>query len=153
MEEVRAPIEYKQECLVESPRPTRPKIRSRKNNPMDETQIAETILNDDMERILMESQMEYLRLMKEQEELEQERRREIFGKFTNIRNQLKRIGKYDKPIQEVYELMIPMIDQYCENSTSPILLDLETYNMIFRNLKTIRLHKDDMELIHEMIRF
>jgi hypothetical protein len=167
MEEVRAPMEFKQERLVDSfhelQKPTRRKynLRRRKNTDVttenslnDDSQIAEAILNDDMERILIESQMEYVNLkMKEKEELqlEKEKRREIFDKFTNIRNQLKRIGKYDKDIQQVYELLIPMIDRYCEDTSVSISLDSETYHMILRNLKTIRLKKEDEELVHKMI--
>ena len=96
MEEVRPPMEFKTERLIDPPRRGRP----RKNNTRssNENELADSLLQLDLEDVLRQSRIEYDKKQIEEEQ----RRQETFAKFENIRFQMKRIGRLDKEIQGLY---------------------------------------------------
>jgi len=73
-------------------------------------------------------------LVKEYNE-ETKRRTELFKDFLfNI----NKIGKFDKEIGEIYNILDPIIESYCGQFIQTCELDEETYNNIFNTLKKIR---------------
>ena len=173
-EEIRDPIEYKYERLADTEmKPYLRKNRREKNydenldksirNSMivnvSEEQIIDDILNRDLEQMMLQSQLEYIDQLQKANEKEKDEERirsiklkENLEKFSNIRTQLKRIGRLDKDIQKLGELLEPIIDIYCENNTQVFELDKETYTFILKNIKSIRLKQTDIDLIQSIIK-
>lgn len=67
--------------------------------------------------------------------LESKKRNEI---FKNFRFNLNKVGKFDKKVREIYDIIDPIIDLYCDQRIETCELDRETYNKIFNILKEIR---------------
>ena len=146
---IRAPIEYKYEQLVEPGRRPRGRPRTRASIKED-NEITEDILNIDIENALRQSRIEYEQKCREEEE-RRENRIELLSKFKNILHQLKRIGAYDKDIQNLNLLLVPIIEQYCETLGQTVSIDKETYDMIVKNIRSIRLKPEETELVLGMI--
>jgi hypothetical protein len=74
------------------------------------------------------------KLLKEYNE-ESNRRREIFRDF--LLN-LNKISRFDKEVREIYEIIEPIIDSYCNQYIELCELDEKMYDKIFGMLKKIR---------------
>jgi hypothetical protein len=167
-EEVRVPIEYKYERLVDMEvKPYKNKRGKSKDENLDkaiensmiinisEEQIIDDILRRDMEEMVLRSQEEYLEQLKkekEEERIKSERRKNNISKFSNIRTQMKKIRRFDADIQKLSDIIEPIIDIYCEDDTKIFELDYDTYAFIIKNLKTIRLNNYDLELVKGIIK-
>ncbi len=173
-EEVRAPMQFKSERLVDTEiKPYFRKNRRGKNRDenldksirnsmmvnVSEEQIIDDILNRDMEQMLLQSQLEYVDQLqkaheKEMEEarIQSERVKENIEKFSNIKIQLKRIGRLDKDIQKLNEMIDPIIDIYCEDDKRIFEFDKQTYTFIMKNIKSIRLKQTDLDLLQSIIK-
>jgi hypothetical protein len=139
MEDIRQPDQYKTEQLVG------PVTRSAKKV-MDELELAiqQSLLiyeNDLFEK----QQIEHIQ--REHELDERNRRKELRSKFTNIFQQLKRVSKYDKDIETTYTVIFPVIDMYCDGQIESCVFDDSTYDMIVKNLKTVRLKEGELDMI------
>jgi hypothetical protein len=66
---------------------------------------------------------------------ETNRRKSIFKEFLF---NLNKIGKFDKEVREIYDIIEPIIDSYCSQSIQSCEFDEETYDKIFIILKKIR---------------
>lgn len=66
---------------------------------------------------------------------ETKRRAEIFKEFLF---NLNKVGKFDKEIREIYNILDPIIESYCGQFIQTCELDGETYDKIFVILKKIR---------------
>lgn len=66
---------------------------------------------------------------------ETNRRTEIFKDFLF---NLNKIGKFDKEVREIYDILDPIIESYCSQIIQTCELDEETYDKIFIVLKKIR---------------
>lgn len=66
---------------------------------------------------------------------ESKRRKEIFKGF--LLN-LNKIRKFDNEVREIYDILDPIIDSYCDQFIETCELDVETYDKIFDTLKKIR---------------
>jgi hypothetical protein len=160
MDEVRAPMEFKAERLVE--RRGRPRKNSSRTRSSAENELADSILELDIEDALMKSMIEHESKLLEEErkkkeeqeqmELEKQRRQESFARFDNIRFQMKRVGKMDKEIQKLYEIIEPIIDNYCEDNNHISTFDSETYTMMIKNIRSIRLKKEEYDLLFSIIK-
>jgi hypothetical protein len=172
-EEIRDPINYKYEKLVDTEiKPYFRKNRRGKNRDenldksirnsmmvnVSEEQIIDDILNRDLEQMMLQSQLEYVEQLqkahekeKEEERIRSEKIKENLEKFSNIRSQLKRVGRLDKDIQKLSDIIEPIIDVYCEDNTKKFEFDKDTYEFIMKNLKTIRLKSIELELIQGII--
>ena len=120
----------------------------------EENEITEGILNLDIENAMRQSMLEFQeeenrKRLKEEEE--REKRLDTLSKFSNIRHQMKRVGAFDKDIQELNLLFGPLIEQYSENTNQVFTFDKNTYDMIMKNVRSIRLKKEELELIYSMI--
>jgi len=66
---------------------------------------------------------------------ETNRRTGIFKEFlVNI----NKIGKFDKEVREIYDIIDPIIESYCSQYIEVCELDEQTYDKIFNILKKIR---------------
>jgi hypothetical protein len=66
---------------------------------------------------------------------ETNRRTGIFKEFlVNIH----KIGKFDKEVREIYDIIDPIIESYCSQYIEVCELDEQTYDKIFNILKKIR---------------
>ena len=96
-------------------------------------------IEQQLEMALQESILEY---QKHQEELmkEREKRKHIFGDFMF---QICKIGKYDREIQNIHDMLEPLVTAYTNfNSNSFVFLDALAYDHVFDTLKQIRVGKD-----------
>lgn len=77
-----------------------------------------------------------------------ERRTNIFKNFLfNI----NKVGKFDNKIEEIYNIIDPIIDSYCGQFIDNCKLDKETYNKIFDTLKQIRNDKQAFDILKTII--
>jgi len=86
-------------------------------------------------------------LLKEYTE-ETKRRTEIFKDFLF---NLKKIGRFDKEIREIYEILDPIIESYCGQYIQTCELDKESYDKIFNTLKKIRINQLALETLKTII--
>ena len=61
--------------------------------------------------------------------------------------ELNRIRKYDIKMNEIYEIIEPIIDSYCGLIIEKCELDKETYFTIFNGLTKTRINIDNLKLI------
>lgn len=64
---------------------------------------------------------------------------------------IKRIGVFDKNIQEIYELIEYVIDSYCCGNIENYKYDKITYNKIFETLSKIRFSEFEINLLKSVI--
>ena len=81
-------------------------------------------------------------------EKEKIQRKEIFANFLF---DLNRIIRLDKDIKDVYEIIEPIIDAYCNQFIEICEFDEETYNKIFKVLSTIRIDKKCINILKTII--
>jgi len=75
-------------------------------------------------------------------------RKELFQKlFIDI----NKLVKFDKDIKEVYEIIDPVIENYCQKYIEIWETDEETYSKIFKTLSTIRTDKTAIERLRTII--
>ena len=75
-------------------------------------------------------------------------RKESFNKLLMDMNKLI---KFDKYIKETYEIIEPIIDNYCQKYIEVWETDKETYEKIFKTLSTIRSDKEAIEILKTII--
>lgn len=63
--------------------------------------------------------------------------------------ELNRIRNYDKKINNIYEIIEPILDSYCGLAFEECQLDNQTYNTIFNGLTKTRIN---MELLMSIIK-
>ena len=77
-----------------------------------------------------------------------ERRTNIFKNFLfNI----NKVRKFDKKIEEIYNILDPIIDSYCGQFIENCKLDKKTYNKIFDTLKQIRNDQQAFDILKTII--
>lgn len=79
---------------------------------------------------------------------ETDRRKELFKEFLF---NLGKIGRYDKEVREIYEIVDPIIDSYCGQFIETCELDGEMYDKIFNILKKIRNNQQALEILKTII--
>jgi len=79
---------------------------------------------------------------------ENNRRKDYFTKFLF---DLNKLGKIDKEIREIYEIIEPIIESYCSQYIQICELDIETYEKIFKLLGKIRTDKNAIETLKGII--
>ena len=71
-------------------------------------------------------------------------RKEIFGRFLL---DLNRIIRLDKDVKDIYEIIEPIIDGYCNQLIDICEFDGETYDKIFKVLSTVRTDKTCVDIL------
>ena len=123
-------------------------------NDYDDINRSEKEMND----ALYISMQEY----NKQQEVQSNYEEQIIQEFTTERNrrvelfkdflfQMHRIGMYDKEVREMYSILEPIIDSYCNQYIQSCELDIETHTKIFDIVKKIRNHLVILPLLEKII--
>jgi hypothetical protein len=64
---------------------------------------------------------------------------------------LIKIGKFDKEVREIYEILDPIIELYCKQYIQTCELDIETYDKIFDILKKIRNNQQVLDILKTIL--
>ena len=72
-------------------------------------------------------------------------------KFDKLLMDINKLIKFDRIIKEVYEIIEPIIYNYCQKYIETWETDEETYNTIFKTLSTLRTDKQAIELLKTII--
>ena len=75
-------------------------------------------------------------------------RRDIFREFLF---DLGKLIRFDKETKEIYEIIEPIIESYCDQFIEICELDEVTYDRIFKALKGIRTNKKNIELFAKLL--
>ena len=71
--------------------------------------------------------------------------------FYNLLFELNKLIKYDKEIKEIYEIIEPVIDAYCNQYIEYYEIDEITYNKIFKIIGTIRTNKNIVDALKNIL--
>ena len=75
-------------------------------------------------------------------------RREKFG---GLLLDINKLIRFDKDIKEIYEIIEPIIESYCNQYIEYVELDVDTYDKIFKVIGTIRTNKKNLENLKTII--
>jgi hypothetical protein len=98
--------------------------------------------------VLNEENDKYEEELIQQYKKETEERKNIFAKLLFEMNRLSRI---DKEVKEVYEMVEPIIESYCNQMIEVCELDDKTYEKIFHIISKIRINVQNIELLKSII--
>ena len=79
---------------------------------------------------------------------ETSRRNELFKDFLF---NLNKVGRFDKEVREIYEILDPIIESYCGQYIETCELDEESHDKIFNTLKKIRNNQQALEALKTII--
>jgi hypothetical protein len=77
-----------------------------------------------------------------------EEREKLFNPFCNS---LKKLAKYDKKIEEIFEIVNAIIESYCLGYLDHCEIDDVTYEKIFKELGNVRIDKNAVELLKTIL--
>ena len=103
--------------------------------------LEETITLNDLNKDFEEELIQKF----EKEKIE---RKEIFTKFLL---DLNRIIRLDKDVRDVYEIVEPIIDAYCNQIIYICEFDEETYDKIFKIISTVRTNQTCINILKTII--
>jgi hypothetical protein len=72
-------------------------------------------------------------------------------KFQQLLLDMNKLMRFDKDIKEMYEIIEPIIESYCNQYIEFVELDVDTYDKIFKVIGTIRTNKKNLDLLKEII--
>jgi len=136
-ENIRPPDEIKTEALLE-------------DNRSDYDKQLEEAIYVSMQEIRQQQEIHQQfeeQLLKEFTE-EIERRKEEFHPF--MANIVK-LCRYDPEVKDVYDIIEPIVESYCNQRVETCELDEETYDKIFKTLNKIRNDKHGLDLLKTII--
>jgi len=136
-EEIRAPDEVKRERLIDD-------NRCEFQKQMDEALYLSLQEIKNVEEI----NKKYEELIIQNYHNEINERREKFG---GLLLDINKLIRFDKDIKEIYEIIEPIIESYCNQYIEYVELDEETYDKIFKVIGTIRTNKKNIELLQKII--
>lgn len=73
------------------------------------------------------------------------------NKFASLLLDINKLLRFDKDLKEIYEIIEPIIDSYCNQYIEFLELDEITYDKIFKVLGTIRTNKSNIENLKTII--
>ena len=71
--------------------------------------------------------------------------------FKGLLFHMKRIACFDQNVKEIYEIIEPIIDAYCNQIIENCTIDQKTHERIFKTLSTIRTNKKSLKLLSMII--
>ena len=71
--------------------------------------------------------------------------------FRNLLFDLGKLIRFDKETKEIYEIIEPIIDSYCNQIIDNYEVDEITYDRIFKALKGIRTNKKNIERLANLL--
>ena len=109
--------------------------------------------DNDFDRIMKLSIEEFeLNEEKKIQEMIVNNRYENVKKYNDIKQRLQKVKSYDTINKDIYSTIISIIELYEANFIDTYVLDETSYNNIFALLKTIRLTKEELDLLHALIK-
>jgi hypothetical protein len=72
-------------------------------------------------------------------------------KFTKFLLELNKLIRFDKDVKEIYQIIEPIIEAYCNQFIEICEFDEVTYNKIFKTLSTIRIDQNCIDLLKNII--
>ena len=72
-------------------------------------------------------------------------------KFQQLLLDMNKLMRFDKDIKEIYEIIEPIIESYCNQYIEYVELDEDTYDKIFKVIGTIRTNKKNLENLKTII--
>jgi DNA repair exonuclease SbcCD ATPase subunit len=112
----------------------------------------------ELEKAIFLSMQENIQQQRQNQEYEDkvvnDYNKEIFErreKFKDLLFDLHKISKFDKNIKEIYEIIEPIIEAYCNQFIEYYVVDEAMYTSIFNILSTIRTNKKNIENIKAII--
>ena len=72
-------------------------------------------------------------------------------KFQQLLLDMNKLMRFDKDIKEIYEIIEPIIESYCNQYIEYVELDVDTYDKIFKVIGTIRTNKKNLENLKTII--
>ena len=79
---------------------------------------------------------------------EKKQRQEL---FKNILLQIQKVSRYDKELNKVFDILSSILDMYYEQLFNSYELDYDTYELIFSNLKSVRINDFEIDLLKSVI--
>ena len=142
LEDVRNPDPVIKEQLRE------PNYNANYNTEHDYTETSDA----EISKILKKS-LEEFELAEEQKikEMIMKERNSRIEKYNVIKQKLQKVQGFDTTNKSIYNIIIPIFELYAANTIDSYALDQKDYINVFRLLNTIRLTKEEQELIHELI--
>ncbi len=86
---------------------------------------------------------DYERLIIEEYVNETKKRHDIFDP---ILFEINKVSIFDKEIKEMYQIIKPIMDSYCNRLIDRYEFDELIYNFIFKNLNSLRISKQNIQL-------
>jgi len=114
--------------------------------------LAPEDLDAEFNRILQESKTEFDFLQEQKvKELIVVEKNKIIEQYRNIKQKLQKIQNYDTVNADTYSTIITIIEMYEMQYIDTYSLDETSYANIFKLIKTIRLTKEEYELLEMLI--
>lgn len=127
---IRPPDEAKMECIMEE-------HKSEYDKQMEEALYLSMQDLQEINRKYEEELLnEHVKITNERKEL-----------FKGILFDIHKLVRFDKEIKEIYEIIEPIIDAYCEQYIKEYEIDSLTYDRIFTIISHIRTNKKNIELL------
>jgi hypothetical protein len=106
----------------------------------------------DLDQILKQSlaEFELAETQKVQEMIALERST-IAKKYTDIKQKLQKVQSFDATNKDTYSTIISIIELYEADFVDTYTLDETSYNNVFKILKTVRLTKEEFDLLAALI--
>lgn len=132
--------------------------------PPDEVKKEQLISNYDTSQ---DKELEEVLYLSMQEALEQEKKFQDYEdkiisyylnetkirkeKFSKLLLDLNKVAKFDKTLRDIYDIIEPIIEAYCNHIIEKYLVDEETFQSIFKNLNSIRTDKKIIDILKTII--
>ena len=136
-EEIRPPDEVKRERLIDD-------NRCEFQKQMDEALYLSLQEIKQQEEISRQYEEKIIKIYND----EIQKRKET---FINLLMDLNKLIKFDKDIKEIYEIIEPIIESYCNQYIEYVELDSITHEKIFKVIKTVRTDKKNIELLKTIL--
>ena len=152
-----------EDCDAEEVRPPDPVIKERLCEPNynanynteydnDEERNFVNVTDEDINKILKQSLEEFeLAEEKRIKELILKERNDRVKKYNDIKQKLLKVQGFDRTNKGIYNIIIPIFELYESDLIDSYALDQTDYVSVFKLLETIRLTKEELDLIHELI--
>jgi len=99
---------------------------------------------EEFEEDILQNMIDYEKEIQKYFVEEKKRRKEIFNVLLF---KMKKISNYDKEVEEIYNIIEPIIESYCEQVIQYYEVDKVTYERIFNIVSSIRVDKEPLEKI------
>ena len=99
---------------------------------------------EEFEEDILQNMVDYEKEIQKYFVEEKMRRKEIFNALLF---KMKKISNYDKEVEDIYNIIEPIIESYCEQVIQYYEVDKVTYERIFNIVSSIRVEKEPLEKI------